>query len=86
MMKNLLFLIPLLPLLCGGINALCGRRLPRRLAECLAVGGVAAAFGLTLLLWPLSQGEGTRVTFFTWLTAALCMSPSTCCSTVWQRP
>jgi len=66
-MKSLLFLIPLLPLLCGGINALWGRRLPRRLAESLAVGGVAASFGLTLLLWPLSQGEGTRVTFFTWL-------------------
>jgi NADH-quinone oxidoreductase subunit L len=67
MTANLLFLIPLLPLLCGGLNALFGVRLPRRLAEFLSVGGVAAAAVLTLVLWPLASGEGTRATLFTWL-------------------
>ena len=67
MMADLLFLIPLLPLLCGAVNALFGMRLPRRLAEFLAVAGVVAAAGLTLWLWPLCAGEGTRTTLFTWL-------------------
>jgi NADH-quinone oxidoreductase subunit L len=67
MMKHLLFLIPLLPLLCAAINAVWGMRLPRRLAETVAVAGVALSFGLTLWLWPLAHGEGTRVTLFTWL-------------------
>jgi NADH-quinone oxidoreductase subunit L len=67
MSAKLLFLIPLLPLFCGVANALFGMRLPRRLAVALAVGGVATATLLTLLAWPLADGEGTRATLFTWL-------------------
>jgi NADH-quinone oxidoreductase subunit L len=67
MTDKLLFLIPLLPLLCGAANAIFGMRLPRRLAVTLAVGGVAASTALTVLAWPLAAGGGTRVTLFTWL-------------------
>jgi len=67
MTANLLFLIPLLPLLCGAANVLFGMRLPRRLAVALAVGGVMAATALTLLAWPLAAGAGTRASLFTWL-------------------
>jgi len=67
MNAQLLFLIPLLPLFCGVANVLFGMRLPRRLAVALAVGGVAASTVLTLLVWPLAAGEGTRATLFTWL-------------------
>jgi len=67
MNPKLLFLIPLLPLLCGAANALCGMRLPRRLAVILAVGGVAAATVLTLVAWPLAAGKGTAAVLYTWL-------------------
>jgi NADH-quinone oxidoreductase subunit L len=67
MNPKLLFLIPLLPLLCGAANAIFGMRLPRRLAVTLAVGGVAAATVLTLVAWPLAAGKGTAAVLYTWL-------------------
>jgi len=67
MNANLLFLILLLPLFGGALNAMAGSYLPRRLRGTLAVVAVAAAFVCTLLLWPLSAAEGTRITLFTWL-------------------
>ena len=67
MNAKLLFLILLLPLFGGALNAMVGSYLPRRLRGALAVVAVAAAFLCTLLLWPLADAEGTRVTLFTWL-------------------
>ena len=67
MTDKTLFLIPLLPLLCGALNVLFGMRLPRQLSQAIAVGGVASSTVLTLVLWPLSAGAGTHVTLFTWL-------------------
>ncbi len=67
MNAQLLFLIPLLPLVCGVANALFGMRLPGRLTGALAVVGVAASTLLTLGLWPLSAGEGTSAVLYTWL-------------------
>ncbi len=67
MSETLLFLIPLLPLLCAVVNMLFGMRLPRLFAEVLAVSGVAGAFALTLLFWGYAEGEGTRAVLFTWL-------------------
>jgi len=67
MSETLLFLIPLLPLLCAVVNMLFGMRLPRLFAEILAVTGVAGAFVLTLLFWGYAEGEGTRAVLFTWL-------------------
>jgi NADH-quinone oxidoreductase subunit L len=67
MNESLLFLIPLLPLLCAVINMLIGMRLPRLFAETLAVTGVSGAFVLTLLFWGQAEGDGTRAVLFTWL-------------------
>jgi NADH-quinone oxidoreductase subunit L len=57
----------LLPLAAATVNVVVGRKLPRRLAEALAVGAVALATLATLLLWPLAANEGTRATLYTWL-------------------
>ncbi|MFA5515408.1 MAG: NADH-quinone oxidoreductase subunit L [Desulfuromonadales bacterium] len=67
MNEKLLFLIPLLPLAAGVLNALFGRRLPRALVAGLAVGGVALATLSTVVFWPLAAGEGTRATLYTWM-------------------
>ena len=67
MNESLLFLIPLLPLLCAVINMFFGMRLPRLFAEVMAVVGVAGAFVLTILFWGYAEGEGTRAVLFTWL-------------------
>ncbi len=67
MNAKLLFLIPLLPLLAATVNILAGMHLPRRAATALAVAGVAVPALLSLFAWPLSAGEGTRVTLYTWL-------------------
>ncbi|MEJ2200491.1 MAG: NADH-quinone oxidoreductase subunit L [Desulfuromonadaceae bacterium] len=67
MNAKLLFLIPLLPLLGSASNALAGLYLPRRLRGAIAVLAVAGAFAATVLLWPLADGAGTRVSLFTWL-------------------
>ena len=67
MTANTLFLIPLLPLVCGVLNVIFGMRLPRKLSQTIAVGGVAGSTALTLWLWSLSVGDGTHATLFTWL-------------------
>ena len=67
MNQTLLFLIPLLPLVCAVVNMLFGMRLPRLVTETLAVCGVAAAFLLTVLFWGYADGEGTRAVLATWL-------------------
>ncbi len=69
MNQTLLFLIPLLPLCCAVVNMLFGMRLPRLVAETLAVCGVAAAFLLTVLFWGYADGAGTQATLGTWLVA-----------------
>jgi len=67
MKPELLFLIPLLPLLGASVNGLFGLLLPRQVRGAIAVLAVAAAFGVCCLLWPLSQGGGTRTVLATWL-------------------
>lgn len=69
MNESLLFLIILLPLFCGVLNALVGMRAPRLFAETLAVFGVAAAALLTLLMWSYAEGEGSRATLYTWFSS-----------------
>ncbi len=69
MNESLLFLIPLLPLLCAVLNMFFGMRLPRLFAETMAVTGVAGAFVLTLLFWGQGGGEGTRAVLFSWLSS-----------------
>ncbi|MBW6511487.1 MAG: NADH-quinone oxidoreductase subunit L [Desulfuromonadaceae bacterium] len=67
MKPELLCLILFFPLLCGILNALFGMRVPRLVAETLAVCGVASAALLTLLFWPQAAGDGLHATLFTWL-------------------
>ena len=67
MNDSLLFLIPLLPLLCGVLNALFGMRLPRLLSEALAVCGVLAAAVLASLFAFRAAGTGTSTTLYTWV-------------------
>ena len=67
MKPELLFLIPLLPLLGAAINGLFGILLPRQVRGAVAVLAVAAAFVVCLLLWPLADGGGTRTVLATWL-------------------
>ena len=69
MNQTLLFLIPLLPLCCAVANMLFGMRLPRLVPETLAVCGVIGSFLLTLLFWGYADGDGTRATLASWLTA-----------------
>ncbi|BCR03379.1 NADH-quinone oxidoreductase subunit L [Desulfuromonas versatilis] len=67
MKAQLLFLIPLLPLLGAAVNGLLGMKLPRAVRGGVAVAAVAASFAVTCLLWPLGHGEGTRTVLGTWL-------------------
>ncbi len=69
MNESLLFLIPLMPLLCGVLNTLFGMRLPRLLSEALAVFGVLFAAVLTSLFWFRAEGSGTSSTLYTWMAA-----------------
>ena len=69
MNETLLFLIILLPLVCGVLNAIFGMRAPRLFAETLAVFGVAAAFLVTLLFWSYGEGEGSRTVLYTWFSS-----------------
>jgi NADH-quinone oxidoreductase subunit L len=69
MSRELIFLIPLLPLAGALINMLGGRFWPRPVTESLAVAAVAGATLAAALLWPLSGGEGTTVELFGWLRA-----------------
>ncbi|PLX86432.1 MAG: NADH-quinone oxidoreductase subunit L, partial [Desulfuromonas sp.] len=75
MKENLLFLIPLLPLAGAAVNMVLGTRLPRRLAVAIYVSSVAAATLLTMLLWPLCGGEGTRATLYAWLESGSFRAP-----------
>ncbi|WP_298037911.1 NADH-quinone oxidoreductase subunit L [uncultured Desulfuromonas sp.] len=75
MKENLLFLIPLLPLAGAAVNMVLGTRLPRRLAVAISVSSVAAATLLTMLLWPLCGGEGTRATLYAWLESGSFRAP-----------
>jgi NADH-quinone oxidoreductase subunit L len=67
MNERLLFLIPLIPLLFAAANFLLGHRLSRAVVNIMAVAGVGSSTVATLFLWPLSAGEGTRATLYTWL-------------------
>ncbi len=69
-MDSLLFLLLLLPLAGGVINACVGCRLPRRLVALLAIGSILGSFVLTLFSWSLAAGGGTQVKLFTWLASA----------------
>jgi len=70
MNPELIFLIPLLPLLGAVINMVFGRRLPRPVSTGLAVAGVALATLLVLALWPYAGGGGTTIEFYTWFEAS----------------
>jgi NADH-quinone oxidoreductase subunit L len=67
MNEKLLFLIPLIPLAFAAANFLLGHRLSRHIVNVMAVMGVGASTIMTLILWPLSAGQGTRAELFTWL-------------------
>ena len=69
MNESLLFLILLLPLVCGAVNAMFGMRAPRLFAETLAVSGVAVSTLMTLLMWSYADGEGSRAVLYTWLSS-----------------
>ncbi|HSA23591.1 MAG TPA: NADH-quinone oxidoreductase subunit L, partial [Myxococcota bacterium] len=69
-MANLLYLLLLLPLVGGLVNALVGMRLSRRLSGGLAVAAVGAAAALCLWLYWLADGQGTRVSLLAWLESA----------------
>ena len=75
MNETLLFLIPLMPLLCGVLNAAFGMRLPRLLSETLAVGGVlfAAAADQPVLV-PLRRRRHRCHPLPPGWTAAICRS------------
>ena len=75
MNATLLFLIPLLPLAGAVVNMLFGLRLPRRLAEGVAVLGVAAACLITILMWGYADGAGTTVSLGSWLAAGSLQVP-----------
>jgi NADH-quinone oxidoreductase subunit L len=86
MSRELIFLIPLLPLAGALLNMLGGRIWSRRSTETVAVAAVAAATLATALLWPLAAGEGTTVELFTWLQPEHCRCRSCCASTAWRPP
>jgi NADH-quinone oxidoreductase subunit L len=67
-MRLYLSFILLLPLLGGIVNAVAGRLLPRRLAEWLACGAVAASFGFALAAF-LAYHAPVTVELFRWLAA-----------------
>ncbi|MBW2451774.1 MAG: NADH-quinone oxidoreductase subunit L [Deltaproteobacteria bacterium] len=67
MNETLLFLIPLLPLVCALLNMVFGMRLPRLFTETLAVTGVAGSCALTLLFWDYATEGGTKAVLFNWL-------------------
>ncbi|PLY03220.1 MAG: NADH-quinone oxidoreductase subunit L [Desulfuromonas sp.] len=69
MNEKLLFLIILLPLICGVFNAIFGMRAPRLFAETLAVFGVATSTLVTVLLWSYAEGDGSRATLYTWFSS-----------------
>ncbi len=77
MNPQLLFLIPLLPLLAAALNVLAGWKLSRAALVATAVGGVALATVATFVLWPLAAGEGTRATLYTWLASGEVQIPLT---------
>ncbi len=68
--SRLLFLLILLPLAGGILNACIGCRLPRRLVPLLAIGSVLGSFILSIVCWSLAAGGGTQVKLFTWLESA----------------
>jgi len=68
--SRLLFLLILLPLAGGVVNACVGCRLPRKLVAPLAIGTVLGSFILSLSCWSLAAGSGTQVTLFPWLSSA----------------
>lgn len=70
MNPQLLFLLILLPLAGGIINACFGCRMPRQLVALLANGSIAASFIVAVSCWSLGAGSGTQVTLFTWLNSA----------------
>ena len=75
-MKLYLSLILLLPLLGSIINALFGRRLPRRFVEIVACGVVWGAFACALLAF-LDYRAPARVELFSWLAAFDLKAPVT---------
>ncbi len=68
--SRLLFLLILLPLAGGVINACVGCRMPRRLVALLATTSILGSFIATLSCWSLAAGSGTQVKLFTWLASA----------------
>jgi len=68
--SRLLFLLILLPLAGGVINACVGCRVSRRLVALLAVASILGSFIVTLSCWSLAAGSGTQVKLFTWLASS----------------
>ena len=75
-MKLYLALILILPFLGGVVNAVFGRKLPRRLAEILACGVVWGAFGFSLLAFAAYRGP-VKVEIASWLSAFDFQAPIT---------
>jgi len=75
-MKSYLALILLLPLLGSIVNALFGRRMPRRAVEWLACGVVCGAFVCALVAF-LDYSAPVRMELFSWLAAFDLKAPVT---------
>ena len=59
--SRLLFLLILLPLAVGVINACVGCRLPRCLVALLAISSILGSFLVAISCWSLAAGPGTQV-------------------------
>ena len=71
-MAQILYLIPLLPLLAFALLGLAGYRLPRLLVALLGVAPTAVSFVIVVLvgLGHLSSGQPVQQTVYTWLATA----------------
>ena len=69
-MKAILFLILLFPLAGATINAILGRRLPRRVVEIIACAGLLLSLFMSVTAVIKAGGESYDVVFFEWFKAA----------------
>ncbi len=66
-MTATLLILLLFPLAGGVINALAGRRLPRRLCEVIACAGVLGALVMAVIAFIRGGGSTQHLTFFSWI-------------------
>jgi NADH-quinone oxidoreductase subunit L len=64
---TILLLLLLFPLAGGVLNALAGRRLPRRASEVIACAGVLGALAMAVIAFIRGGGSTQHLTFFSWI-------------------